>query len=154
MKQSFVFSGSGGQGIMSAGIMLAHTAYREAEVAINNILGKKDRMRYNVIPSVIYTNPEVASVGETSETVKAKGLDAKTESYTLRYSGRYIAENEGGNGFIKLRIAGQNLNLEEITQRLSQQPSFIYRKGDCYTHTCTRCCSCKCSYSYEGLCKE
>ena len=38
-----------------------------------------------------------------------------------------------GNGFIKLRIAGQNLNLEEITQKLSQQPSFIYRKGDFYT---------------------
>ena len=38
-----------------------------------------------------------------------------------------------GNGFIKLRIAGQNLNFEEITQKLSQQPSFIYRKGDCYT---------------------
>ena len=37
--------------------VLAHTAYREAEVAVNNILGKKDRMRYNVIPSVIYSTP-------------------------------------------------------------------------------------------------
>ncbi len=84
--------------------MLAHTAYREGEVCINNILGKKDKINYNAIPAVIYTNPEVASVGETSETVKAKGLDAKVESYTLRYSGRYIAENEGGDGIVKIII--------------------------------------------------
>ena len=50
--------------------MLAHTAYREGEVCINNILGKKDRINYNSIPAVIYTNPEVASVGETAESVK------------------------------------------------------------------------------------
>ena len=96
-------------GVYAAGdvngkIMLAHTAYREGEVAINNILGKKDRVNYNSIPSVIYTNPEVASVGETQESVKAKGLDAKVESFTLNYSGRYIAENEGGDGIVKLII--------------------------------------------------
>ncbi len=84
--------------------MLAHTAYREGEVAVNNMLGKPDRMNYNSVPAVIYTNPEVASVGETTETVKAKGLDAKVESFTLKYSGRYIAENEGGDGIVKLII--------------------------------------------------
>ena len=52
-------------GDVNGKIMLAHTAYREGEVAVNNILGKRDRMRYNAIPSVIYTNPEVGSVGET-----------------------------------------------------------------------------------------
>ncbi|MBR1983733.1 MAG: FAD-dependent oxidoreductase, partial [Clostridia bacterium] len=44
-------------------LMLAHTAYREAEVAVNHMLGINDEMRYDVIPSVIYTDPEVASVG-------------------------------------------------------------------------------------------
>ena len=39
--------------------MLAHTAYREAEVAVNNMLGKRDVMRYNAIPGVLYTNPEL-----------------------------------------------------------------------------------------------
>lgn len=53
--------------------MLAHTAYREAEVAVNNILGKRDRMRYQAIPSVLYTVPELSSVGETEESAKAKG---------------------------------------------------------------------------------
>ncbi|MBO5010047.1 MAG: dihydrolipoyl dehydrogenase [Clostridia bacterium] len=82
--------------------MLAHTAYREGEVCINNILGKKDRINYNSIPSVIYTNPEVASVGETAESCKAKGLDVKIDTVTLKYSGRYVAENEHGNGVVKI----------------------------------------------------
>lgn len=84
--------------------MLAHTAYREGEVAINDMLGKKDGVRYISIPSVIYTNPEVAAVGETSETIKAKGIEAETRSLTLRYSGRYVAENEGGDGIVKIIV--------------------------------------------------
>ena len=82
--------------------MLAHTAYREGEVCINNILGKKDRINYNSIPSVIYTNPEVAAVGETTESAKEKGLDVDVKTVTLKYSGRYVAENEHGNGILKV----------------------------------------------------
>ncbi len=84
--------------------MLAHTAYREAEVCINTILGKKDRMRYHAIPSVIYTNPEVASVGETEETAMEKGLEAEIVKLPLSYSGRYVAETERGDGIIKILI--------------------------------------------------
>ena len=82
--------------------MLAHTAYREAEVAVNVIAGKKDRMNYDAIPSVIYTNPETASVGETSESAAAKGLKFREIKIPMQFSGRYIAENEGGNGIFKL----------------------------------------------------
>ena len=90
-------------GVYAAGdvngrMMLAHVAYREAEVAINNILGKKDIMRYDAVPSVIYTNPEVGCVGETEESAKAKGIDVEVANITMNYSGRYVAENEGGNG--------------------------------------------------------
>lgn len=46
---------------------MAHTAIREAEVAINHILGVEDRMNYNSVPGVVYTNPEVAGVGKTEE---------------------------------------------------------------------------------------
>ena len=91
-------------GDVNGKVMLAHTAYREAEVAVNNITGKKDRMRYNVIPSVIYTNPEVGSVGETEESAKAKGLDVKCVSIPLTFSGRYIAENTDLNGICKLVV--------------------------------------------------
>jgi len=91
-------------GDVNGKIMLAHTAYRESEVAVNNMLGKKDLMRYNVIPSVIYTNPEVGTVGETEESAKAKGIDVKVVSIPMTYSGRYIAENTVLDGICKLVV--------------------------------------------------
>lgn len=91
-------------GDVNGKVMLAHTAYRESEVAVNNMMGRKDYMRYNVIPSVIYTNPEVGSVGETEESAKAKGLDVKVVSIPMTYSGRYVAENTDLNGICKLVI--------------------------------------------------
>ncbi|MBQ8197180.1 MAG: dihydrolipoyl dehydrogenase [Clostridia bacterium] len=91
-------------GDVNGKIMLAHTAYREAEVAVNNMLGKKDIMRYNVIPSVIYTNPEVGSVGETLESAKQKGLDVREVSIPMTYSGRYVAENTTLDGICKLIV--------------------------------------------------
>ena len=84
--------------------MLAHTAYREAEVAVNTMLGRKDTMRYSAIPSVIYTNPETASVGITQSQAKKEGLDVTVKSVTMNYSARYMAENEGGDGIIKIVI--------------------------------------------------
>jgi len=84
--------------------MLAHTAYREAEVAVNNILGQKDYMNYSYIPAVIYTNPEVAVIGLTEEAAKTKGLNFKAVKLSIKYSGRYLAENEGGDGIIKFIV--------------------------------------------------
>lgn len=84
--------------------MLAHTAYREGEVAINIITGKKDRMRYHAIPSVIYTNPEVASVGETEETAAGKGMEFIVKKVSNNFSGRYMAENERGDGITKVLL--------------------------------------------------
>ena len=84
--------------------MLAHTAYREAEVAVNVILGKKDSMRYHANPSVIYTVPEVASVGKTEEECKEKGVEYEVQKLSMRYSGRFVAENEGGDGLCKILI--------------------------------------------------
>lgn len=84
--------------------MLAHTAYREAEVAINTILGKKDNMRYYANPSVIYTQPEVACVGKTEEECAAKGIDYEVRKLSMRYSGRFVAENEGADGLCKVII--------------------------------------------------
>lgn len=82
--------------------MLAHTAYREAEVAVNTMLGQTDSMRYHAMPSVIYTNPEVAFAGETEETCREKQLAFRKVVLPMNFSGRYMAENEGGTGFIKL----------------------------------------------------
>lgn len=82
--------------------MLAHAAYREAEVAVNTMLGRKDRMRYAAMPSVIYTQPEMAFVGETEETCRERGIDYGKTVLPMQYSGRYVAENDGGEGVIKI----------------------------------------------------
>ena len=74
--------------------MLAHTASREGEVAVNNILGKADRMRYDAIPGVVYTNPEVAGVGVTESEAANKGLDYTVLKLPMAYSGRFVAEND------------------------------------------------------------
>jgi dihydrolipoamide dehydrogenase len=89
-------------GDVNGKVMLAHTAYREAEVAVNHMLGKYDRMQYDTIPSVIYSSPEAAGVGETEESAIAKGFDIKAIKLSMRYAGRYIAENDGGDGICKL----------------------------------------------------
>lgn len=94
-------------GIYAAGdvngkLMLAHTAYREGEAAVNTMLGIKDKVDYRSIPSVIYTKPEVASVGESVESAAKQGIRATEHTITLKYSGRYIAENETADGIVKI----------------------------------------------------
>ena len=84
--------------------MLAHTAYREAEVAVNTILGRQDAMRYHANPSVIYTFPEIGSVGKTEEECKEKGIDYEVAKLSMRYSGRFVAENEGADGLCKILV--------------------------------------------------
>ncbi len=84
--------------------LLAHTASREGEVVVNNLIGYNDIMRYNAIPGVVYTNPEVASVGETEESARSKGIACKTVKLPMAYSGRFVVENEGGNGLCKVLV--------------------------------------------------
>ena len=81
--------------------MLAHTASREGEVVVNNLTGRPDRMRYNAIPGIVYTNPEVAGVGLTEEQAKKEGIEYKIAKLPMAYAGRFVAENEGGSGICK-----------------------------------------------------
>ena len=84
--------------------MLAHTASREGEVAVNNILGKEDRMRYDAIPGVVYTNPEVAGAGLTETEAARKGIDFTVLKLPMAFSGRFVAENERGEGLCKVIV--------------------------------------------------
>ena len=84
--------------------MLAHTASREGEVAVNNLLGHPDTMRYNAIPGVVYTNPEVAGVGVTEAEAAAKGLDCQVLRLPMAFAGRFVAENERGEGICKVIV--------------------------------------------------
>ena len=85
--------------------LLAHTAVREAEVAIHHILGKEDRMSYKAIPGVVYTNPEIAGVGKSEEELQQAGITYRTLKLPMSYSGRFVAENEGVNGVCKVLVA-------------------------------------------------
>lgn len=82
--------------------MQAHVAYRQAEVAINHILGKFDPMRWACVPGLVHTEPEAAYAGMTLDEAKSAGIDAVASKISMNYSGLYMAENVGGNGIIKL----------------------------------------------------
>ena len=82
--------------------LLAHTASREGEVAVNHILGIEDKMEYNAIPGIVYTNPEVSSVGLTEEQAQAQGIEYRLSKMPMTFSGRFVAENEGQMGLCKI----------------------------------------------------
>ncbi len=109
--------------------MLAHTAYREGEVAVNTMLGRRDIMRYNAIPSVIYTNPELSSVGETEATAAQKGLDVQVLKLPMRFSGRYLAENEGGDGVFKMIVDRQRHTVLGVQALCNYSSEFIVAAG-------------------------
>ena len=102
--------------------MLAHTASREAEVAVNNILGIEDCMEYNAIPGVVYTNPEVASVGLTEEQAAAVGVEYRLHKLPMTYAGRFVAENEGQTGIFKALVspAGKLLGVHMLGNSSSE----------------------------------
>ncbi len=87
--------------------LLAHTASREGEVVVNNLTGRADRMRYNAIPGVVYTNPEFSGVGLTEESAKAQNIEYRVAKLPLAFAGRFIAENEGGSGLSKVLVGAK-----------------------------------------------
>ena len=88
--------------------LLAHTASREGEVAVNNMLGNEDIMEYNAIPGIVYTNPEVSSVGLTEEQAQAQGIEYRMSKLPMTYAGRFVAENEGQTGLCKILTDTEN----------------------------------------------
>ena len=92
-------------GDITAFSLLAHTAVSEAEVAVDHILGKNRSMSYKAIPGVVYTNPEIAGVGKTEEELQAEGTPYTVKKIPMAFSGRFVAENEQGNGVCKLILA-------------------------------------------------
>lgn len=93
-------------GDITAFSLLAHTAVSEAEVAVKHILGKVGAgMSYKAIPGVVYTNPEIAGVGKTEEELQAEGIPYIVKKLPMAFSGRFVAENEQGNGVCKLILS-------------------------------------------------
>ena len=93
-------------GDVTGKIMLAHVAARQAEVAVGRMLKTipLQRIAYNAIPSVVYTNPEIASVGLTEKQAEEMGLAVEVRRLPMTFSGRFMAENEGETGLCKMLI--------------------------------------------------
>jgi len=87
--------------------LLAHAATREGIVAVNNMFGKKDMMRYKAIPNVIYTHPEVAGAGMTEQMLQQEEIDYEKNLLALNISGRFVAENEKKQGYVKVLTGSQ-----------------------------------------------
>ena len=88
-------------GDLVRGPMLAHKASEEGVMVAERIAGHKAQINYDTIPSVIYTHPEVAAVGQTEEQVKESGRPYKVGMFPFAASGRALAANEP-TGLVKL----------------------------------------------------
>ncbi|MFZ4863852.1 dihydrolipoyl dehydrogenase [Sphingobacterium sp. Mn56C] len=88
------------------GAMLAHKAEDEGTYVAERIAGQKPHIDYNLIPGVVYTWPEVASVGQTEEQLKDSGKAYKTGSFSFKASGRAKASGDT-DGFIKVLADAQ-----------------------------------------------
>jgi dihydrolipoamide dehydrogenase len=84
-----------------AGPMLAHKAEDEGMAVAEILAGKAGHVNYGVIPGVIYTHPEVASVGQTEEQLKSAGRAYKVGKFSFMGNGRAKA-NFAGDGFVKI----------------------------------------------------
>jgi dihydrolipoamide dehydrogenase len=83
-------------------LLLAHSATREGIVAVNNMFGTPDRMRFGAVPSVIYTHPEVAQVGATEDELVAQGVAYKKAVVPMAIAGRFLVEHAGKSGTVKV----------------------------------------------------
>lgn len=90
---------------------LAHTASRMGEIVVNNLTGRPDHMRWNAIPGVVYTSPEVATVGLTESDAQKQGIPVKTAKLPMGISGRYLAEHTDERGQVKVVIHAETRRL-------------------------------------------
>ncbi|TBU99727.1 dihydrolipoyl dehydrogenase [Stutzerimonas kirkiae] len=83
------------------GAMLAHKASEEGVVVAERIAGHKAQLNYDLIPSVIYTHPEIAWVGKSEQVLKSEGVEVNVGTFPFAASGRAMAANDTA-GFVKV----------------------------------------------------
>ncbi len=83
------------------GPMLAHKAEEDGVAAVEGMAGKPGHVNYDLVPNVIYTDPEVAAVGIGSKALKERGVDFKTGTFPLAANGRALA-SDATEGFVKI----------------------------------------------------
>ena len=83
------------------GAMLAHKASEEGVMVAERIAGHKTAMNYDLVPSVIYTHPEIAWVGKNEQQLKTEGVDVNVGVFPFAANGRAVAANDAG-GMVKV----------------------------------------------------
>jgi dihydrolipoamide dehydrogenase len=118
-------------GDVIAGPMLAHKAEDEGIACVEIIAGKAGHVNYDVIPGIIYTNPELAGVGLTEEQAKEQGLDVRIGKFPFRANGRALA-NEDTDGMVKFvadaktdRILGAHILQHTASELIAEAASVM-----------------------------
>ena len=118
-------------GDVIAGPMLAHKAEDEGIACVEIIAGKAGHVNYDVIPGIIYTNPELAGVGLTEEQAKEQGLDVRIGKFPFRANGRALA-NEDVDGMVKFvadaktdRILGAHILQHTASELIAEAASVM-----------------------------
>ncbi len=91
-------------GDLNGKYMLAHVASHEGIVAVENILGHKKTMNYDIIPNAVYGSPEIAMIGKTERELKEQNIPYKASTFPLVGNGKSLADGES-DGFIKLLVS-------------------------------------------------
>ncbi len=134
-------------GDVVAGPMLAHKAEEEGIACVENLAGKSGHVNYDVIPGIIYTNPELAGVGLTEEQAKEKGIDCRVGKFPFRANGRAVA-NEELDGMVKFiadgktdRILGAHILQHAASELIAEAASVMEFGGSsedlgrtCHSH--------------------
>jgi len=134
-------------GDVVAGPMLAHKAEDEGIACIEIIAGKAGHVNYDVIPGIIYTNPELAGVGLTEDQAKEQGLDVRIGKFPFRANGRALA-NEDVDGMVKFvadaktdRILGAHILQHTASELIAEAASVMEFGGSsedlgrtCHSH--------------------
>ena len=91
--------------------LLAHAATREGIVAVHNLAGRSDRMRYDAMPSVVFTHPEAARVGATEEELETAGIPFRKAVVPMAVAGRFLVEYAGKSGTVKILVGERDKRL-------------------------------------------
>jgi dihydrolipoamide dehydrogenase len=134
-------------GDVIAGPMLAHKAEEEGIACVETIAGKSGHVNYDVIPGIIYTNPELAGVGLTEDQAKEKGIEVRIGKFPFRANGRALA-NEDAEGMVKFvadaktdRILGAHILQHAASELIAEAASVMEFGGSaedlgrtCHSH--------------------
>jgi dihydrolipoamide dehydrogenase len=122
-------------GDVIGGIQLAHVASAEGITAIESMLGKKKSINLDLVPSCIYTNPEIAAVGLSLDEAKQKGINTKVGKISMMANGKSLIEMQD-RGFIKVIfdadtdiIIGAQLMCARATDMISELSTAIANKN-------------------------